>query len=62
MMIYMYKSLLFFSLILTHSISYSVTALGCSIDTSSECTVINMPPSSVPLSFLYTEVFWKNFC
>ena len=37
----------FFSLILTHFISHSVTASGCSIDTSSECTAINTPPPSI---------------
>jgi hypothetical protein len=40
-----------------YSISHSVTDSGCSIDTSSECTAINTPPPSVPLSFLYTLKF-----
>ena len=34
-----------------------MTDSGCSIDTSSECTAINTPPPSVPLSFLYTLKF-----
>jgi hypothetical protein len=36
---------------------HSLTGSGYSIDTSSECTDINTPPPSVPLSFLYTLKF-----
>ena len=47
----------FFSLISTHSTSHSMTASGCSTDTSSDCTARNKSPPSIPLSFLYTLKF-----
>ena len=38
-----------------------MTDSGYSIDIISECTAINMPTPSVPLSFLYTLKFSGKF-